>query len=92
MSSQRTLNVPANSCMEDGDFNPQIHDLLYSNFNLHFAKVSSLSVTLEEKDKKILHGYTRNCFQHTALNLQYFAFRLSDHDFNTVCKMHEISA
>ena len=69
-----TLSVPANSCMEDGNFNPRIHDLLYSNFSLHFAKVSSLSVTLEEKKKKILHSYTHNRFQHTALNLECFAF------------------
>ena len=67
-----TLNIPAILCMEDGNFNPRIHDLLYSNFSLHFAKVSSLSFTLEEKKKKKLHGYTHNCFQHTALNLEYF--------------------
>ena len=49
------------------EFNPRIHNLLYSD--LHFAKVSSLSVTL-----KIFHGYTHNRFQHMALNLEYFAF------------------
>ena len=52
-----TLNVPANSCMEDGNFNPRIHDLLYSNFSLHFAKVSSLSITLKEK-KNFLRLYS----------------------------------
>ena len=71
--------------MEDGNFNPRIHNLLYSNFSLHFAKVSSLSITFR-REKKILHSYMHNRFQHTALNLEYFAFRLSDHDFNTVCK------
>ena len=66
--------------MEDGNLTHESM-IFYTAFSLHFAKVSSLSVTL-----KIFHGYIHNHFQHTALNLEYFAFLLSDHDFNTVCK------
>ena len=51
------------------EFNPRIHDLL-QQFSLHFAEVSSLSVTKKQK----FYGYTHNRFQHTALNLEYFAF------------------
>ena len=53
------------------EFNPRIHDLL-QQFCLRFAKMNSLSFTLDERKKKKLHGYTHNRFQHTALNLEYF--------------------
>ena len=55
------------------EFNPRIHDLL-QQFSLHFAKVSSLSITFFFNKKKKFDGYTHNRFQHTALNLEYFAF------------------
>ena len=39
------------------EFNPQIHDLL-QQFSLHFAKVSSLSITKMKKNIYILRLYS----------------------------------
>ena len=75
-----TLNEPAILCMEDGNL---------THKSMIFCTAIKFTFCQSEfpiRYLKIFHGYTHNRFQHTALNLEYFAFWLSDHDFNTVCK------